>query len=119
MALLGISCGGVTLEKKHSVFHRSQIHSPSEQDNEKLVHLKILERKYAQENKPMDLAITRAMILEIPDGKSEHILIDSMSELKKLRENHAFVSLEMTIEHLSHREQFKLGTNQSAFHKRP
>ena len=119
LILLGISCGGVTLEKKQRPLRLTTTHSPAIQNTEKLVHLKILEQKYLQEENHMNLAITRGMILEIEGDTSSTGTIPEVADLKKLRKNQAFLSLEMTIEHLSHREQFKLGTRHSAFHKRP
>ncbi len=118
LGLLGISCGGVILDKKEVVNLRAPAHSPAPQNTEKLVFLRALESKYLQENKPLNLSITRAMIMEMEGEQSESGTV-SVADLKKLRKNQTFLSLELTIEHLSHREQVKLGTRHSAFHKRP
>ena len=118
MGLLGISCGGVTLDKKTTLNLRAPASSPARENSEKLVFLRALESKYLQENKPLNLSITRAMIMEI-EGELPVARAVSLSDLKKLRKNQSFLSLELTIEHLSHREQVKLGTRHSAFHKRP
>ncbi len=118
LIVLGISCGGVTLDKKQSPVKRETSHSPATQNTEKLVHLKILEQKYLQEENHMKLAITRGMIMETEAENEVSGTLPQVTDLKKLRKNQAFLSLEMTIEHLSHREQFKLGTRHSAFHKR-
>ncbi|MES2525720.1 MAG: hypothetical protein V4598_01480 [Bdellovibrionota bacterium] len=119
LGLLGISCGGVILEKKEVVNLRAPAASPARENSEKLVFLKALESKYLQENKPLNLSITRAMMMEMNGASRGPASSISHAELKKLRKNQSFLSLELTIEHLSHREEVKLGTRHSAFHKRP
>lgn len=116
LGLLGISCGGVILDNKPVVNLRAPASSPAHENSEKLVFLRALESKYLQENKPLNLSITRTMIMEIDGGQLASDPV-SLSELKKLRKKQSFLSLELTIEHLSHREQVKLGTRHSAFHK--
>ncbi len=119
LGLLGISCGGVILDKKEVVNLRPPASSPAHENSEKLVFLKALESKYLQENRPLNLSITRAMMMEIGGVSRGPASAISHSDLKKLRKNQSFLSLELTIEHLSHREEVKLGTRHSAAYKRP
>ncbi len=113
-----ISCTGITLEK-HPLLGKKVKHIfPLEQSSEKLAHLKILERHFLHENNKMKLSITRGMIMEL-NGTPLKATNKAPPNLKALEKNQNFVALQMTIEHLSHRAEFKLLNRHSAFHKRP
>ncbi len=74
---------------------------------ENRLHLSVLEAKYLKENQVLNLAIVRGMILEL-DGKNPAIILPvSLPDLKEMRKRPAFLSLELTVEHLSHRESVK------------
>lgn len=113
-----ISCTGITLEKHQILSKKGKNIFPYGQNSEKLAHLKILERHFLYENKKMKLSIARGMIMEL-NGTPLKATNKTPPDLKELKKNQNFVALQMTIEHLSHRAEFKPLNRHSAFHKRP
>lgn len=79
------------------------------------IHLSVLEVKYLKENRQLNLAIVRGMILELEGKNPDITLPDSLPDLKEMRKRPAFLSLELTVEHLSHRESVKENSRHSAF----
>lgn len=119
LSLICLSCGGLMQGKATGRRPASVLVKPSPEDIDQRIFLSALKTKYERENKAINLAIVRSMIMELeekyPMLAGSH---DSMTT-ENLRKRPGFLSLELTIEHLSHRESVKQSTRHSAFHSIP
>ncbi len=110
------SCGGVDLSSKPTLKKRQP--AISLEVREKYHHLEILKAHFAASEQTLNQVVVRSLMLEL-----EHTyprLLQGHQNLKKsnvvdMRKNLAFLSLELTVEHLAHREAVKLSSTRSAF----
>lgn len=113
-----LACGGM-LPGKLAIREPASVPAPamktSDQGRE-LTHLQVLHKKLLRENKTLSLAIVNGMLAELKEKNPALSDPETLPDLKELRKNPAFVSLELTVEHLSHRESVKNGPRHSAFH---
>lgn len=112
--LVSLSCGGMLPGK---IAHAPVIHKVSIDTgiHDRRLFLDALESKYLKEKKGINLAIVRSMIVELEGKYPALSKSEGLPDLKDLRNKPAFLSLELTVEHLSHRESVKLSARQSAF----
>lgn len=107
LAFISLACGGMLPGKVTGHKVLLPVNSVDAFAFENRIHLSVLEAKYLKENQVLNLAIVRGMILGL-EGKNPTLIIpDSLPDLKEMRKKPAFLSLELTVEHLSHRESVK------------
>jgi hypothetical protein len=109
-----VSCGGMLLENKQVRAPASVAPIVTEELRDEELYLRILEKKYADH--PLRRAIVRGMLVEIHDKHPNLVPLDRSVDLKELHKNPRFLALELTVEHLAHRESVKLSMRHSAFH---
>lgn len=119
ISLICLSCGGLMQDKTVSRLPASVIEIPSAEVIDQRLFLSALKMKYEKENKAINLAIVRSMIMELEEKYPSLPDSHDSATLEILRKRPGFLSLELTIEHLSHRESVKLSTRHSAFHSIP
>ncbi len=115
LTLACLACGGMLPGKVIPQKLRTQVKAPEHSVPEQALYLKVLEAKYLKEKRTLNLAIVRGMLVELERKNSQLTLPDSHPDLKELRKDPAFLSLELTIEHLSHRESVKGNSRHSAY----
>lgn len=115
LTFICLACGGMlpgkitkdkTLAPKKTVNHTAI---------QKRLHLSVLESKYLKEDLALNLAIVRGMIMELEGKNGAYVLPDSLPDLKDLRKRPSFLALELTVEHLSHRESVKQNPRHSNY----
>jgi hypothetical protein len=110
-----LACGGLLPEKLTPKKMKAAPQVIDVSLTEQRLHLSILEAKYLKEDRKLNLAIVRGMILEL-EAKNPALRVPAtLPQIKDLRKNHAFLSLELTVEHLSHRDSVKLNSRHSAY----
>lgn len=114
-SLICLSCGGLMQTQTVARKPASIEARPSTEVADQRKYLAALEIKYANEKKAINLAIVRSMIVELETKyPSLPASYDDLA-LENLRKRPGFLALELTIEHLSHRESVKLSTRHSAY----
>lgn len=113
-----LSCGGMLPERSATRTPAGRPLEISAAIHEKRVHLDVLENKFLLEGRSLELAIVRGMILKLQEKHPDLTLSAYSVDQRKLRKDSAFLSLQMTVEHLSHRESVKNSSRQSASHHR-
>ncbi len=108
------SCGGLDLGMKSSKAKpETQITSDV---SEKYAHLQILKIRFQAKEETLNQVVVKNLILELEHHYPQ--LIHTRHELKlpeaEILKNPAFRSLELTVEHLSHRESVKFKSSRSA-----
>lgn len=111
------SCGNVLPAKMIARMPASVVVTQPPYDQR--LYLGVLEEKYKAENKTMGLSIVRGMILGLEEKWPELENFEVKTPTKEMTSRPAFRSLEMTVEHLSHRESVRIQTRHNAFHKAP
>lgn len=109
-----LSCGGMLPERTATRKPAGKTLEVRPEIHEKRVHLDVLEARYIHEDRSLELAIVRGMILKLQEKHPGLHLPASPADQRKLRNDPAFLSLQMTVEHLSHRESVKIASRQSA-----
>lgn len=114
--LFCFACGGMLPEKKVTRLPAS-IATPVPFEQHQC--LSLLETKYQSEKKELKLSIVRGMILKLEEKYPELKHTSDKASPDELRKGVGYRSLELSVEHLSHREAVKFHTRHSAFHTRP
>ncbi len=107
LVFICLACGGMLPGKVTEHKFPLPVKTVDASINENRLNLSVLEAKYLKEKQVLNLAIVRGMILELEGKNPTLILPDSLPDLKEMRKKPAFLSLELTVEHLSHRESVK------------
>jgi acetylglutamate synthase len=119
LSLICLSCGGLMKTQEVVRAPASVEALPSAEVTDQKLYLAALEIKYSNEKKAINLAIVRSMITELEARyPSLPASYDDLA-LENLRKRPGFLALELTIEHLSHRESVKLSTRHSAYLSNP
>lgn len=108
VSLFTLSCGGVMQGKTTYRLPASVSEKPSSEVIEQWLFLSALQTKYEQEQKVMNLAIVRTMRTKLEENYPTLPRIQVRPTFESLRKRPEFLSLEFTIEHLSHRNSVKL-----------
>lgn len=108
ISLICLSCGGLMQGKPSSRMPASVNHKASSEVIEQRHFLSALKAKYEKEQRPVSLAIVRSMMSELDEKYPSLPKRHDSDSVEILRKRPEFLSLEFTIEHLSHRESVKL-----------
>lgn len=112
-ALLGFllltSCGGL-LPKTPKVRVSQKVLVPYQER----IELGFLQERYRLQGQGPKLAITRSLILEL-EAKYPELKDESLADKKLQIDPRELTSLDLSIEHLAHREAFKRSSRHSAF----
>ncbi len=79
-------------------------------DPDRFHHLKILEAEYTRNDEFLKLSLVKTMILETKGRFPAH------GPQRDFRKSPNFLALKLTIEHLAHREEFRMQHTRNAFH---
>lgn len=106
-----LACGGMLPEK---VTHRAPASIPAPVNesriSDRFTHLHVLKAEYLKKKEPQGLKVVEGMITAIREKNPAIEHPATLPDLKKLRNNPGFIALELTVEHLSHRESVKLAS---------
>lgn len=119
LTLICLSCGGLIQGKSLGRVPASVMTRPNSLIMDQRLFLSVLKTKYEKENKAINLAIVKSMIMELEEKYPSLPDVKASLPLENLRKRPGFLSLELTIEHLSHRESVKLSARLSTFHSLP
>ena len=115
LILTCLACGGHQLEMKPVRIPASVVLAPEPEVINQRLFLSALEAKYKKENKAIKLAIVHSMLMELEEKYPSLPDSREKANVESLRKRPDFLSLELTIEHLSHREEVKQRASHSAF----
>lgn len=106
-----LACGGMLPGK---VTQRAPASIPVVVDesrlSDQLTHLHVLKAHYLKKEESLGLKVVEGMIADIRIKNPTIQHQTTLPDLKRLRNNPGFISLELTVEHLSHRESVKLAS---------